>query len=63
MKSKSKELDVDFIGVQGTSLTKEEEIAISNYIRANKAKLSGNKSVVIRQTVRKQKTGSRKTVA
>ena len=63
MKSKSKELDIDFIGVQGTSLTKEEEIAISNYIRANKTKLSGNKSVVIRQTVRKHKTGSRKTVA
>lgn len=63
MKSKSKELDVDFIGVQGTSLTKEEEIAISNYIRANKAKLSGDKSVVIRQPVRKHKTRSRKTVA
>ena len=37
MKSKNIELDVDFIGGQG-SLTKAEEIAISNYIKAPKAK-------------------------
>ena len=37
MKSKNIELDVDFIGGQGP-LTKAEEIAISNYIKAQKAK-------------------------
>ena len=37
MKNKSTELDVDFIG-GGRPLTKEDEIAISNFIRANKAK-------------------------
>ena len=36
-KSKSKELDVDFIGGQGP-LTKEEEAAISKYIKEYKAK-------------------------
>ena len=35
MKSKSKELDVDFIGGQ-TPLTKEEEMAISQYIKSQK---------------------------
>lgn len=35
MKSKSNELDVDFIGGQGP-LTKEEERAISEFIRAQK---------------------------
>ena len=39
MKSKNIELDVDFIGGQG-SLTKAEEIAISNYIKAQKVKNS-----------------------
>lgn len=37
MKSKNIELNVDFIGGQGP-LTKAEEIAISNYIKAQKAK-------------------------
>ena len=37
MKTKSKELDVDFIGGQGP-LTKEEEKAISAYLRAKKGK-------------------------
>ncbi len=32
MKSKAKELDVDFIGGQGP-LTKAEELAISEYIK------------------------------
>jgi hypothetical protein len=36
-KSKTKELDVDFIGGQGP-LTKEEEAAISKYIKEYKAK-------------------------
>ena len=35
MKNKSKELDVDFIGGQGP-LTKEEEQAISEYLKAKK---------------------------
>jgi hypothetical protein len=35
MKSKSKELDVDFIGGQGP-LTKEEEQAISEFIKRQK---------------------------
>ena len=34
-KSKSKELDVDFIGGQG-SLTKEEELKISEFLKAQK---------------------------
>jgi hypothetical protein len=37
MKSKRKELDVDFIGGMGP-LTKEEEKAISEFIKANKLK-------------------------
>jgi len=38
MKNKTKELDVDFIGGQDNPLTKEEELAISNFIRAYKEK-------------------------
>ena len=38
MKKITKELDVDFIGVQGKPLTNEEEQAISEFIRASKAK-------------------------
>jgi hypothetical protein len=41
MKTKKVELDVDFIGGQ-TSLTKEEEKAISNYL--SKGKLKKKKS-------------------
>lgn len=37
MKNKDKELDVDFIGGQ-KPMTKEEELAISKFIRANKEK-------------------------
>jgi hypothetical protein len=37
MKTKKVELDVDFIGGQ-TSLTKEEEKTISDYIKKNKSK-------------------------
>jgi hypothetical protein len=37
MKTKKIELDVDFIGGQ-TSLTKEEENAISDYIKNSKTK-------------------------
>jgi len=37
MKKKSIELDVDFIGGQGP-LTKEEELAVSEFIRKDKEK-------------------------
>jgi hypothetical protein len=38
MKNKHKELDVDFIGGQQRPITKEEELAISAFIRASKEK-------------------------
>ncbi len=38
------ELDVDFIGSQGSTLTKEEEKTISDYIRAHKAKMKHKSS-------------------
>lgn len=38
MKNKLKELDVDFIGGQQPPITKEEELAISAFIRASKEK-------------------------
>lgn len=38
MKAKKTELDVDFIGSQPSKLTKEEEKAISDYIRSHKVK-------------------------
>jgi hypothetical protein len=38
MKNKTKELEVDFIGEQNNPLTKEEEKAISDFIRAAKEK-------------------------
>ena len=46
MKIKKIELDVDFIGGQGP-LTKEEDLAISNFIRAQKA--SKRKSLLQRK--------------
>jgi hypothetical protein len=38
MKNKLKELDVDFIGGQQQTITKEEESAISAFIRKQKEK-------------------------
>jgi len=38
MKNKLKELDVDFIGGQQQPITREEEFAISEFIRASKEK-------------------------
>ncbi len=38
MKNKLKELDVDFIGAQQQPITKEEEFAISAFIRNQKEK-------------------------
>jgi hypothetical protein len=43
MKTKKIELDVDFIGEQ-TALTKEEEMAISAFIKKNKTKKSKRSS-------------------
>jgi hypothetical protein len=40
MKTKRIELDVDFIGTQPSALTKDEEKAISDFIRSHKAKMS-----------------------
>ena len=52
MKNKSKELDVDFIGGQGP-LTKEEEQAISEYIKTQKM-------LRTKKAVHKTITGKRK---
>ena len=38
MKNKTKELDVNHIGGQGKPLTKEEELAITNFISKLKVK-------------------------
>lgn len=51
MKTKRKELDVDYIGDQ-TTLTKEEEKAISDFIKQNKtkkAKRSSSKGKTVKQ--------------
>ncbi|HLP71820.1 MAG TPA: hypothetical protein VK155_02885 [Bacteroidales bacterium] len=51
MKSRRKELDVDYIGEQ-TPLTKEEEKAISEFIKQNKTKKikrSSSKSKTVKQ--------------
>jgi hypothetical protein len=44
MKKKKVELDVDFIGIQPSKLTKEEEKMISEYIRSHKEKMRQKKS-------------------
>ena len=49
MKNKLKELDVDFIGGQQQSITKEEELAISTFILASKEKMQ-------LKAIRKRKT-------
>ncbi len=38
MKNRKNELDVDFIGEQGRTLTKEEQQVISDFIKADKEK-------------------------
>ena len=53
MKTKKVELDVDFIGGQ-TSLTKEEEKTISEYIKKNKSKKpkkSSHKTKTVKQLI------------
>lgn len=59
MKHKSAAVDVDFIGGE-RPLTKEDEIAISNFIRAQKAKRS-RKYSPLKRTIRT--TGRKVTVA
>ena len=54
MKTKRIDLDVDFIGGQG-SLTKEEEIALSNYFQQRKS--------IIRANVKSKGSGQVKTTA
>jgi hypothetical protein len=44
MRTKMVELDVDFIGSQGSALTKDEEKAISDYIRVHKTKMKHKSS-------------------
>jgi len=53
MKSKTKELDVDFIGGQDKPLTKEEEKVISDFIRISKEKRKLKERR--RRTITKQK--------
>ena len=55
MKNKLKELDVDFIGGQQQPITKDEELAISAYIRASKEKRQ-LKAVRKKKTKRSQKS-------
>jgi hypothetical protein len=53
MKAKKIELDVDFIGGQ-TSLTKDEEKSISEYIKKNKPKKSkkiSHKAKTVKQLI------------
>jgi hypothetical protein len=44
MKTKTKELDVDFIGTQESALTKEEEKAICEYFKSHKSGLKPKSS-------------------
>ena len=53
MKTKTKELDVDFIGGQ-VSLTEQEERRISEFIQAQK-KLRQTKQLRIRENLRSKK--------
>jgi hypothetical protein len=52
MKSKTKHLDVDFIGGQNNTLTEAELLAISAFIKADK--LKNNKSINTTRTARKR---------
>lgn len=61
MKSKSTELDVDFIGGQGP-LTKSEEKVISKFIRSCKAKHTKKQRQAKQTKQRKRTTTARKKV-
>jgi carbamoylphosphate synthase large subunit len=52
MKTKRIELNVDIIGSQPSTLTKDEERAISDYIRSHKAKMS-HKIIKDKVTIKK----------
>ena len=54
MKSKTTELDVDFIGGQGP-MTKEEEKAISEFIKTQKL-LNAKKQIRLTRTIHRKKT-------
>ncbi len=56
MKSKSKELDVDFIGGQGP-LTKEEEKAINEFLKAGKL-AKAKKHIRLTRTTRRKKASA-----
>ena len=56
MKNKLEELDVDFIGGQQQPITKEEELAISDFIRKQKTR---RQLQVIRRTKTKTSQKSR----
>ncbi|MEI6349181.1 MAG: hypothetical protein WCP69_14630 [Bacteroidota bacterium] len=51
MKTKKEELEVDFIGGQG-SLTKEEEIALSDFLKSKKTPIRYLKSVTSKKKKR-----------
>jgi len=53
MKNKIKELNVDFIGGQG-SLTKEEEQKISEFIKRDKEKIAKQKARTAKAVSRKK---------
>ncbi len=53
MKNKAKELDVDFIGGQG-SLTKEEQQKISEYIKTQKQQQTKTRPRVTKKLQRKK---------
>jgi hypothetical protein len=53
MNKRKKELDVDQIGEQ-RDLTKEEEQAISDFIKLNKQKKAKHPSLILRATKRKK---------
>ena len=53
MKPKATELDVDFIGGQ-ESMTKEEELAISEFIKARKL-LRANKNMKITKAIQSKR--------
>jgi len=52
MKNRAKELDVDFIGGQNNPLTKEEQLAISDFIKKLKDRRTKNAK---RNTVKLEK--------
>ncbi|MCD6010349.1 MAG: hypothetical protein K0Q79_211 [Flavipsychrobacter sp.] len=54
-KNRKNELDVDFIGEQGRSLTAEEAKAISDFIKSQKAK-AAKRPATKKRTIKRKKT-------